>query len=851
MIGSTWRKWDLHFHSQSSYDYKDKSTTDQEIIDGLVSSGVEVVAITDHHVIDTVRIRNLQRIGKGKITILPGIEFRAELGGSESIHFIGIFSEESNVEDIWIKIQSGCSITAADIEKKGGDQYIHCDFKDTCKLIHDLGGIVTVHAGEKTNTIENITNTLPYKMALKTDLVINHIDILELGKVDDQDDYNKIVFPAINFRLPMIICSDNHEIKKYTVKANLWLKAEPTFEGLKQIIYEPIYRVHIGDQAPLYPPIKINKVLLDFPVDSTFEGEPFCFSGKTSIEFSPNFTCIIGGRGVGKSTVLNLIHEKFRPGRNDFFKNRKIKDRDDKAIPFEGTVNIENSDESTADFLSQNEVEDFAKDNAKLTSAIYTRILARDFNRNILDAEKDIVLFSKNFDEVIQKRRRLNSILESIEQTRRSLQSKKSIIEFYESQRYNSLVKKIQEFTHEINQIESSKERYIEILGSLTKLGMTAQIEKPSENDYQKRIDLILEKIKGIWLEEATVDFRVIENARIGVLNSRDLLTTELREYLKNQGLTPENLKDVSEANVEMSRLSSFIDLQNSTVKALEQEINAFSSGEFLRKIAQYRKAIESQITSINSQLEDVNNKFVNTISLELDFDQELARNTIYEEFYSHFKKEIDDAKSALKFDYSYLKDILVKGELHKVDVKEIFMKTVKDLPTKSTAKNFLLDFLENHNTYETFKLIVDKNINDYVKYKLIRVYYAKRELEKTSFGQRCTAALVILIMLGNNPIIIDEPEAHLDSLLISNFLVGVIKELKKSRQIIFATHNANFVINGDAELIHILNSTETNKTSIRSTTIENKETREFLVALEGGSEALKIRESRYSGRIK
>ncbi len=57
--GSQWRLWDLHFHtpSSSSYDYKDKSVTNQQLIDGLKNAGISVVAITDHHCIDIERIR--------------------------------------------------------------------------------------------------------------------------------------------------------------------------------------------------------------------------------------------------------------------------------------------------------------------------------------------------------------------------------------------------------------------------------------------------------------------------------------------------------------------------------------------------------------------------------------------------------------------------------------------------------------------------------------------------------------------------------------------------------------------------------------------------------------------------
>ena len=90
--GSHWHRWDLHFHTPSSYDYQFKAATNQQIVDSLISAGVRVVAITDHHRIDVDRVRDLQRIGGDNLTVLPGIELRSELGGQSSIHFIGIFS---------------------------------------------------------------------------------------------------------------------------------------------------------------------------------------------------------------------------------------------------------------------------------------------------------------------------------------------------------------------------------------------------------------------------------------------------------------------------------------------------------------------------------------------------------------------------------------------------------------------------------------------------------------------------------------------------------------------------------------------------------------------------------------
>ena len=85
--GSLWHRWDLHFHTPSSFDYEDKSVTNQAIVDGLISNGIRVIAITDHLVIDVPRIRELQKLGGAKLTVLPGIELRSDQGG-DPIHSV-------------------------------------------------------------------------------------------------------------------------------------------------------------------------------------------------------------------------------------------------------------------------------------------------------------------------------------------------------------------------------------------------------------------------------------------------------------------------------------------------------------------------------------------------------------------------------------------------------------------------------------------------------------------------------------------------------------------------------------------------------------------------------------------
>ena len=159
--GAEWRQWDLHFHTPSSYDYQDASVTNDEIIYELARKNISVVAVTDHGTIDIDRISSLQSIGKDKhITVLPGIEFLSSTVGKEPVHFIGIFNENCNIKYVWDQLRSKTNLSR--IEKSGEKiEEIYCDLLTTASLITNLVGVVTIHAGKKSNSLENVTTRSP------------------------------------------------------------------------------------------------------------------------------------------------------------------------------------------------------------------------------------------------------------------------------------------------------------------------------------------------------------------------------------------------------------------------------------------------------------------------------------------------------------------------------------------------------------------------------------------------------------------------------------------------------------------------------------------------------------------
>lgn len=124
------------------------------------------------------------------------------------------------------------------------------------------------------------------------------------------------------------------------------------------------------------------------------------------------------------------------------------------------------------------------------------------------------------------------------------------------------------------------------------------------------------------------------------------------------------------------------------------------------------------------------------------------------------------------------------------------------------------------------------------------------QSIGQASAGQRAAAMLAFLLAHGSEPLVLDQPEDDLDNHLIYGLVVQQIRSNKLRRQLIIVTHNPNIVVNGDAELIHVLDFNHQCYVKQTGSLQDQKMREEVCQVMEGGKEAFERRYQRLGRKV-
>lgn len=224
--GSEWRRWDLHIHTASSYDAYKGDDSDKLLADAINKNELAAIAITDHFIIDKDRIANIRGLVPST-TVFPGVELRTDKGDT-NIHVILIFSDQIDLKTL----SEDFNVFRREAKNPNDNDKIYWDYKDICTFAQKHNALISIHAGSKDKGVDTqISNALPINQAVKEEFA-ESVSIFEVGKEKDIANYKEHVFPDIKSIKPLIICSDSHDPRNYNPAHQLWIKSDPTFNGL-------------------------------------------------------------------------------------------------------------------------------------------------------------------------------------------------------------------------------------------------------------------------------------------------------------------------------------------------------------------------------------------------------------------------------------------------------------------------------------------------------------------------------------------------------------------------------------------------------------------------------------------
>lgn len=779
--GSEFRKWDLHLHSPYSilnnqYPREtDGSPKIQDFIDKIKEEEIEVVGLTNYFKFtdDDFKLKKeLERLG---ITVFLNLEVRlSNINKNDQLFdYHIIFDNKLNDQIVnnllgELKANVGSTkksfnmLTKEEIERSaniGFDSLIQpLNNSDElsgrtlkCFLSRGHGSATNKKGDSKGAAVyENICN--------KSDLVLQSSHE-EKNLIGDRHYWLK----KSPYTRPLLQSSDAHSLDEIG-KRYSWVKADKTFEGLKQIKFEPEDRISLETEKPELPR---KELIIDKLVYKNKE-----------IYLSENLNAIIGGRSNGKSTLLNSIAKKLnQPVEEDAYVFPNLEE--DFKVIWKDKKEDNNRD---IEYIPQEYMIDLARNDDKLKTLINDIIKNKGEDGLISEYELECRKINSVIQDLLLKYVNVLSELDSLKQPEVEEDALNQRLKDFNEKR-ESILGKLQISSEEQEQLEELREDYQRTSEELTTLrnklnGLeTAKLEKIKLNNKW-----LLEDINELKVVLEKISSRANQEFDTEVARLKNDFNLQLKD--KQQKLSQIENHAIYKRGIELSKNNNVLENLD---KEIENETKALND---LKQYISNKSRLETELKKIETELKVNYRKY------------ETARDTLKEKF------EIteDDLSISIKFAPKNFED-----EFDYID-------------NRGRNKSNFIEKLENNfdlvvdNVFEDdeLKFIKNKNKLDHIKYFFSNHYYTYHfeiEYQNDSFKQMSPGkkAFVILKLIldfsdSKKTVLIDQPEDSLDNRAIYKDLTSYIKKTKMRRQIIVVTHNPNIVVGGDCENVIIAN---------------------------------------------
>jgi len=850
--GATWLRADFHLHTKADKEFLytgNENDFCRLYVEKLKEQNINVGVITNHNKFDKNEFVALRKKAiKEGIGLFAGVEFSLK----EGIHILVVFDDKwyQGETDNINKFLENAFYGIANYDKPN---YPNSNFnlKETVEALDKIGHdyfIVLAHVDDTNGLFTELRSRTQEDFAKQE----SFSKVLAVQKSANLENYNKLCL-WLN-RKSKIACVEGSDNARGGIDAIgkgkvTYVKiGDFNFEALTFALTDSKYRVSPKDK----PEIKNS-----FIKSIVFEGG---LLEGTKIDFSPELNNLIGIRGSGKSSLLEVLRYVLgislpvNAADPDYKNSLVTRSMGSGGKAIVTIVNKQNEEYRIEKLYGQKE--DIYKNNL-LQPGI--SIYATGFNSPIYFGQKDLSNKGKDFEgdliqrligtrlksvqvKIEQKKREVENIISELKklqnlkdlkkETEAQIQNSKHQLNFFKEKGVEDKLKQQTLFDSDISKLvqnESTVRSYLSELASVI-----------SNHDYFFQQEITGSEINKELFEEAKTIIQElkIEFDKLKTIQKNSILSQQkLKEVIakintKKEGLKEEFAKIKREINTDTINPDNFLNLNRQIETALLK----------LKEIEKSEKRRSDLQTNLLERLTELDNLWLEEY------------NVLNKEV-----KRINEAESKISIDVEF------KGRRDKLTdkMKQIFRGTgIRETAYQEIEANYKdfiqiyrdsskLDDILNENHVVDFKRRFSENQEDLLTFKVenkIVIQYNGKSLDKHSLGQRASALILFLLAQRENDVlIIDQPEDDLDNQTIYDEVIKELKKIKGNMQFIFATHNANIPVLGDSEKV-VSCSYDEKKITVHSGTIDNHQTQRFIVdIMEGGDEAFNRRKNIYS----
>ncbi len=846
----------------------------QELVRIAKENDIKVIGLADHGNVDGVdAIRTA--MNENDILVFPGFE----ICSTEKAHFVCLFPENTTTDQLKSYLGALGLTNPAD-----GVRPSNLGGKDLLAKVEELGGFTyAAHCTADNGVLNRKLNHVWKNPLLKAAQIPGVIDDL---KNDEGNGYRQILLnktPDYKREQPVAIINAKDVEQPETLanpKASCLIKmTRPCFESFKLAFQDPESRVRLNTDVSEKYYSRIESLRI---TGGYLDG--------VQIGFSEHLNAVIGGRGTGKSTLLECIRYalQLKPIGKDAQKKHDEIVKENLGKPSKGRIELvirssrmngksftvarrygestsvkdENGNLSTftpidllpgIEIYGQNEIYEIAQDKTSQRQLL-TRFLDAGQQDGEARIQESLSKLAENRKKLIEAQAAVASIEDEV-----------------------ALLPKLEE---QVGQFK--------VLGLEDKLKIVPLLE--TEKRIQKRaigeeclnLDNAFQSVRDslpdtVFLSDSAIghlphaeNMRKVRAALDALREDAEALLNQWQQKFGTAKATIASISQILDAEIQQEELAlekTFKELPSSEGKTgkeiglefqrLLKEIERIrpkktmidNRTKVVTELSRQRKAILDDLSSIradrSAQFERSLKKLNRQLSgkLKLTVKPEADRAPVIQFLLVCKLENVGEGR------LSWVKEA---DDFSPVKLAEMVRQGADALRNASWGITpTVADALSRLSTEQVLQL-EEIELPDLISIELNTAHEGAetfRALDKLSTGQQCTAILHLLLLQNPDPLLMDQPEDNLDNAFIADRIVTELRSAKIARQFIFATHNANIPVFGDAEWIGVFEVQEglpkmpsESQGAIDVTQIRDKAAN----ILEGGKAAFNQRKAKY-----